>query len=109
MLTDAAGPIKHAVVAKATADSTAIVALVTSRSIRILAFNLITAGDAVATLEDEDGVDLIGPLTLPAYGGIVLPFNGGGWNQTASGKALHLLLDAAVQVGGSITYQEIQV
>jgi len=103
------GPIKYANIDENTAASNAIVALVASRGIRILAFCAIAAADVTVTLEDEDGANLIGPMDLPANGGVVLPFNGIGWQETPSGKALHLLLGDAVQVGGSITYQEVQI
>jgi len=108
-VTDAAGAIKHANVNENTAASNSIVAAVTDRSIRILSIALIAASDVTVTLEDEDGTDLIGPMAIPGNGGFVLPFNVGGWQQTPEGKALHLLLSAANQVGGSITYQEIKV
>jgi hypothetical protein len=48
--------------------------------------------------------DLTGPAYDAQYGGIVLPFNPGGWFQTAVGDSLLLNLNPAVAVGGSLSY-----
>ena len=107
-LVDAAGAIKFAAISESTAATNEIVAAVTSRKIRILGLFLMAADTNTLTIEDEDGNDLIGPVTVDPNGGFVLPPNGLGWQETPLTKALHLLQSAANQVGGSITYQEIQ-
>lgn len=95
-----------ACVSKATADSTAIISAVSGKRITILGVQLVAAGDVTVTIEDSDGNDLIGPMALSANGGFVfppVPFER--QYQTAPiGKAVHLLLSAAVQVGGAIQY-----
>jgi hypothetical protein len=40
-------------------------------------------------------------------GGIVLPFNAGGWFQTAVGDSLLINLSAGVAVGGSLSYSTV--
>ena len=107
MITDANGPIKFAAISETTAASNEIVAAVTGKRIRILGIVLSAADAVTATIEDEDGNDLIGPLDITADAPIVLPVSGIGYQQTPATKALHLLLGGAVAVGGCITYQEI--
>jgi len=107
-LVDATGPIKYAVINQSAAASNEIVAAVTNRNIRIIGITLVAAGAVSVTIEDEDGVDLIGLIALAANQHYVLPVHGLGYQQTARGKALHMLLGGAVQVGGSITYQEAE-
>jgi hypothetical protein len=95
---------------KNTASSTAIIAAQSGKVIRILGLQLIAAGDVTVTIEDEDGTDLIGPMALCATGGfcfVPIPDDlvyDRCYQQAPSGKAVHLLLSAAVQVGGAIQY-----
>ena len=104
---DSTGPLKFANVDESAAASTAIIAAVTGKKIRILGLVLVAAGAVDVTIEDEDGGNLIGLMSLAANGSVVLPVSGVGYQETPAGKALHLLLGGAVQVGGSIDYQEI--
>jgi len=101
------GPTKYANINESTAASNEIVAAVSGKKIRILAMMVIAAGDVNLTVEDEDGNDLIGLCEIAEAGGFVLPLNEAGWQEAPAGKALHLLSSAAVQVGGCITYQEV--
>jgi hypothetical protein len=99
-----------ACVSKSSADSTAIVAAVAGKQIRILGLQLIAADDVTVTIEDSDGTNLIGPMAIVANGGFAFPpmadnlLHGGHYAEAPVGKALHLLLSAAVQVGGAIQY-----
>ena len=94
------------------ADSNEVIAAVVGKSIRILGLQLIAAGDVTVTLEDEDGNNLIGPMALAINGGFVFPpvadipvvRTRNCYCDVAAGKAVHLLLSAAVQVGGAIQY-----
>lgn len=102
----------HANVNVSTAESNEIIAALPGKSIRILGLMLLAAGDVTVTLEDEDGTDLIGPMALMANGGFVFPPVAdipvvrvrNCYCEVARGKAVHLLLSAAVQVGGAIQY-----
>lgn len=108
-LVDAAGPVHYANVNENTAASNEIVAAVAGKRIRILGGLLVAAGAVTATIEDEDGNDLIGPCSMINGTPIPLAALGLGYQETAAvNKALHLLLSAGTQVGGSITYQLIQ-
>jgi hypothetical protein len=107
---EASGPIKNVAINKAAASSSALVAAVTGKKIRVLAAVLSNSDAAQAvtvTFEDDDGVDRIGPLRLLAGDTITLPFSASGWGDTASGKALHILTSTNSQLGGSLVYQEI--
>lgn len=107
MVTEATGGVRHAVINESAAASTEIVAAVAGKKLRVLSLFLIAAAAVNATIEDEDGTDLIGLIPLGDNGGFVLNHNPCGWQEAPAGKALHLLLGGAIQVGGCITYQEI--
>jgi len=86
------------------AASNEIVSAVAGNVLRCNGVQLIAAGAVTVTLEDEDGNNLWGPVALAANGGFVLPPNDRGYFDAPSGKAIHLLLSGAVQVGGGIQY-----
>lgn len=93
-------------VAVSSSGVTNIVALTTSKKIRVLAATL-TANGAVNVKWQSHvtPTDLTGLMYFAAAGdGIVLPFNPLGWFQTNSGEALDINLSGAVAVGGSLTY-----
>lgn len=111
MITETTGPVKHANINASAEAATQIVAAVTDRAIRVLALVLsnVNASTAVnATIEDQNGTDLIGPVRLASGGQLVLPASGLPYAQTPSGLSLRLRLSAAVQVAGSVTYQEVK-
>jgi len=97
-----------------------LIAKVEGKKFRILAM-AITAVSATVTnayLEDEDATAVFGsatgllPLSLDADGdnmpGLVLPWNLGGWFQTATvNKDLHIKLSAAQVVVVTLTYIEV--
>jgi hypothetical protein len=85
--------------------ATTLIALVSSKKIRVLALSLVANGAVNAKFQSHvTPTDLTGLYYCSANGGIVLPFNPVGWFQTVSGEALDINLSAAVAVGGSITY-----
>ena len=49
-------------------------------------------------------VDIFGPSPITATGGYILPFNAGGWFQTAVGDSLILSPSPNGAVGGGISY-----
>ena len=111
MIIEAAGPVKYAVIEENTAASNEIVAAVASRKLRVLGgvfCNNDTTNDVKITFEDEDGVNIIGPITLAAREKFVLVPSGLGYGETPVGKALHLLQDGTEVVAGSLTYQEVK-
>ena len=89
----------------ASATTTTLVALVSSKRIRVLSMYLIsTAGNTInlqshTTTTNSDG--------LPGYaanGGLVLPFNPLGWFDTTSGEALDMVTSGSGQVSGQLVY-----
>ncbi len=99
---------KYAVIdAAATPDNT-IVALVSSRKLRVLSMFMVSAGTVIARFESNTGgTALTGQMNLIANSGFVLPFNPAGWFETVAGELLNLELSAGVSVDGSITYIEV--
>lgn len=75
---------------------------------KVLGMTVIAAGDVTLTVQDgAGGSALFGPVSLAADGnGFVLPMTTQGyhWIETSAATLLNLELDAAVQVGGCITY-----
>jgi hypothetical protein len=88
---------------------TNILALVSSKQLRVLALK-ITANGAVNVKWQSHvtPTDLTGLSYFAAAGdGEVLSFNPVGWFQTVAGEALDINLSAAVAVGGHLTYVEV--
>jgi len=102
--TTALTPTFSTIVASAS-GATTIVALVSSKKIRVLALQLVA--NAAVNVKWQSHVtptDLTGLAYLGANGGYVLPFNPVGWFQTNTGEALDINLSGAVAVGGCLTY-----
>lgn len=100
---------KFAKIAVSSSGANAIVALVASKKIRVLAVAIVA--NAAVNVKWQSHVtptDLTGLSYFGAQGdGEVLPFNPVGWFETIAGEALDLNLSAAVAVGGHITYIEV--
>ena len=100
--------IKYAAISGATSGNNTLVAAVEGKRIRVLSLWLLVADDVNVRFEsDADGAALTGVASFPANGGVSLPFNPAGWFQTVAGKLLNMELSGAVQVSGSLTYQEV--
>jgi len=89
------------------AASNAVIAAATGYRIAVMGLALVAAGAVTVTIEDSAGVNLIGPMALPANGGIVLPPTGMPYIITDSDKGLSILHSGAVQVGGVVIYEKI--
>lgn len=84
------------------------IAAVTSKKIRVLAYNIMGAGAVNAKFQSNATTDLTGLKYIAAAGGgICAPFNPVGWFETVAGEKLTLNLSASVSVGGEITYIEV--
>lgn len=96
-------------IAASSSGDNVILALVTSKKIRVLALSLMANGAVNAKFEDNGTTTQRGGMIYcPAAGyGKVLPFNPVGWFETASGVGLDLNLSAAVAVGGELVYEEV--
>ena len=100
---------KFAVVDAAGLGDNTLVAAVTGKKIRVLAFFGIMTGTAV-TIRFESGASgtaLTGQMTPSQGGGFVLPFNPVGWFETAAGTLLNLELGGAQSVDGCVVYIEV--
>lgn len=99
---------KFAVIQASAVGNNTIIAAVTSKKLRVLAYNFIANGTVNAKFQSgAGGTDLTGLKYCVANSGICAPFNPVGWIETASGALLNLNLSAAIAVGGEIVYAEI--
>lgn len=100
---------KFAKIAASSSGDNTLVAAVTSKKIRVLAYKLSGAGAVNAKFQSgASGTDLTGLTYIAAAGGgQVAPFNPVGWFETAAGALLNLNLSGAVAVGGELVYVEI--
>ena len=99
-------PIKFKVIDCASTDNT-IIAAVTGKKLRVLAYVLVVTGAATARFESATaGTALTGQMSLAANGGIAAPFNPAGWFETVAGELLNLELSAN-GADGHLIYQEI--
>ncbi len=81
---------------------------VPGKRIVVLSLWLVASANVNAKWQTSTGsVDISGPAYCVANGGIVLPFNPGGWFQTAIGDSLLINLSAGVPVGGSLSYSVV--
>lgn len=87
-----------------TATTTTLVAAVPGKTIRMLRYDFIAAGAVNVTFK-SDTTPIAGPYACAANGGIAPPESLCGIFETASGEALKVTTDAAVQLGGCFTYQ----
>lgn len=100
---------KFAKVAVSSSGANEIVAAVTSKKIRVLAWDVV-ANAAVNFKWQSDGspTDLTGLYYMAGQGnGVARAFNPVGYFETVAGEALDLNLSGAVAVGGSIVYIEV--
>jgi len=100
--------IKYAIIDAAGSGDNTLLAAVTSKKIRVLSAFLIAAGTVNVRFESgASGTALTGQMNLVANTGFVLPYNPGGWFETASNTLLNLELSGAVSVDGSFSYIEV--
>lgn len=99
---------KYATIAASSSGDNTIVAAVTSKKIRVLAYNFIANGTVNAKFQSgAAGTDKTGLKYCVANMGICAPFNPVGWFETASNTLLNLNLSAAVAIGGELVYVEV--
>lgn len=99
---------QFAVINVSSSGDTTIVALVSSKVIRVLSYVLVADGAVAAKFTSgAAGTALTGAMSLAANGGVAAPFNPVGHFQTGSGVALVLNLGAAVGARGHLTYVSV--
>lgn len=85
-----------------------VVAAVTSKKIRVLAYNFMANGSVNVKWQSHvTPTDLTGLKYLVVNTGLVAPFAPTGWFETVSGEALDLNLSASIAVGGELIYVEV--
>jgi hypothetical protein len=108
-LADATSEIKYAVIDDAVSgDNTLVAAAGAGIKIRVLSLFLVSAGTVNVTFESSvAGPSLTGAMNLVANSGFSLPFNPGGWFETADNALLNMILSAAISVDGCLSYVEV--
>lgn len=100
--------IKYLAINHNTSGDNTLIAAVASRKIRVLSCFLVSAGTVNVRFESgTGGTALTGQMPLVVNVGFVLPFNEGGWFETAVNTLLNLELSGAVAVHGALTYAEV--
>jgi hypothetical protein len=75
------------------------------KRIVVLSVSLVANNVGTATFQTSTGsIGIAGPYYCAQYGGIVLPFNAGGWFETAIGDSLALALGSGINAGGCLSY-----
>ena len=83
--------------------STAVIAAVSGRSIRVVSAAIVTTlANGVKFLSGSTDISATWPLG--ANGGIVLPYNDHGWCETVVGEALNINMSVATATGVHIEY-----
>lgn len=97
---------KFAVISKSASGDNELIAAVTGKKIRVVAYNFMAAGTVNAKFRSAT-TDITGLKYCVANVGIVAPFNPLGWFETAAAAALNVNLSAAVAIGGELVYVEV--
>jgi hypothetical protein len=99
---------KFAKIAASSSGNNTLVAAVSSKKIRVLAYNFISNGTVNAKFQDgASGTDLTGLKYCVANMGICAPFNPVGWFETSATTLLNVNLSGAVAIGGELVYVEV--
>lgn len=87
-----------------TSSGTLVVGVAGKRIIVVSAWHVAQTAVNVKFQTSSGPVDLTGPAYDTGNGGVVLPYNPGGWFATLPGDSLLINLSASTGVGGSISY-----
>jgi hypothetical protein len=99
---------KYAIIDAAGSGNNTLVAAVTGKKIRVLAFVMVGAGIVnVAFQSGAGGTALSGAMPLIANSVVFGSYNPLGWFETAAAALLNLNLSAAIGVRGMLTYVEV--
>lgn len=100
--------VKYAVIDHASSGDNTLVAAVTGKKIRVLAYTLIASGAVTVRFESgASGTALSGQMSLASNGGVSAGYLPDGHFETAAGALLNLELGGAVSVDGHLTYVEV--
>jgi hypothetical protein len=99
---------KFAKIAASSSGNNTVVAAVSSKKIRVLAYNFISNGTVNAKFQDgAGGTDLTGLKYCVANMGICAPYCKVGWFETSATTLLNVNLSGAVAIGGELVYVEV--
>jgi len=99
---------KFATITASSSGVTNLLALVSSKKLRVLSLALVANGTVNVKFQSHvTPTDITGLFYLVANTGFVLPYNPLGWFQSISGEALDINLSASIAVGGTFTYVEV--
>lgn len=99
---------KYAVISASSSGNNTIVAAVTSKKIRVIAYNFIANGSVNVKFQSgAGGTDLTGLKYCTTNTGLVAGYNPVGWFETASNTLLNINLSGAVAIGGELVYVEV--
>ena len=98
---------KFAVITASATGATAVVAAVSGKKIRVIAWDVV-ANDAVNFKWQSASTDKTGLYYMAGQGGgVARSYNPAGYFETAATEALNINLSTAVAVGGSLVYVEV--
>lgn len=103
-------PVKFCVIAASASGGTDLVAAVAGKKIRVLSWNLSSAGDVDVKFRSKTTptpADITGLIYLAEHMGAVGPYAPTGHFETIAGEGLVINLSAAVACGGYLTYIEV--
>jgi len=103
------GELKGEKIDAESSGNNTLLAAVTGRKIRVMAYYFVVAGAVNVRFEDgAGGTALTGVMVFDATSkGIVVPYCEQGWFETSEGTLLNLELSAAVSVDGGFVYLEV--
>ena len=99
--------IKYAVIDHATSGDKTLVSADATLKIRVLSLTLVNGHTATQTVRFESaagGTALTGQMILGANGVLSLPYNPGGWFETAANELLNMELSGSTTVDGCLSY-----
>jgi len=87
-----------------TGNATAVLGVVGKRIVLISAFLTVSANTTLQWFTSTGPTELTGPHAITITGGYVMPFNAGGWFETAFGDSLLLNVIPGTPIGGCLSY-----
>lgn len=97
---------KYALIDASSAGNTQVVAAVSGKQIRVVAYAVVSSGTVNVRFRSGANTNLTGPMRLVEAGGVAHAFDGGLF-QTNVGESLNINLSTNTQVGGYVVYEEI--
>jgi hypothetical protein len=85
-------------------SGTVVVGVAGKRIVLISASVIVSANVTLQWQTSSLVAEISGPQAISPTGGYILPFNAGGWLETAFNDSLMLNLSPNVQIGGMVSY-----